>query len=206
MLNVALDIMHEIMNQIPDASAPEEEETEDKDKGEEEEKKDEDNPEEEEENAPSDEGKKGDADQEKTKEENAPKDDASDKGKKANEAWAAFIEEIILDEARIKVKNVFNKDELKAFNKAGIDFAALSDRNLKKLTKTFTKEKKKAQKAAQKEIDKSKDNLVKGKKHKPGKTFLDAVLIGGLGFLGGIAALTAANKVLDKAFSIFRIG
>ncbi len=198
MLNVALDIMHEIMNQIPDASAPEEDE---KEKDEEAKPDEKDPDEEEEEDAPQDDG-------DEAEEEGEKKDEGDDKKEKAkaNEAWAAFIEEVILDEARIKVKNVFNKDELKAFNKAGIDFDTLSDRNLKKLTKNFTKEKKKAQKAAQKEIDKSKDDLVKGKKHKPGKSFLDAVLIGGLGFLGGVAALTAANKVLDKAFSIFRIG
>lgn len=200
MLNVALDIMHEIMNQIPDAPAPEEDEKEKKD---EEAKPDEKDPDEEEEDAPKDDGDEAEEEGKKKGEDvDAKKEEEK---KKANEAWGAFMEEV-LDEARIKVKNVFNKDELKAFNKAGIDFDTLSDKELKKLTKTFMKEKKKAQKAAQKEIDNSKDDLKKGKKHKPGKTFLDAVLIGGLGFVGGLAAITAANKVLDKAFSIFRIG
>ena len=206
MLNVALDIMHEIMNQIPDAPGPEEDEEEKKDAQKEED--DEQDSEESEVDKDGDEeqrpeSKEEEAEGEKKNDVEAKKKD--EEKKKANESWAAFMEEV-LGEARVRVKNVFNKDELKAFNKAGIDFDALSDKDLKTLTSKFKKEKKKAQKAAQKEIDKSKDDLVKGKKHKPGKTFLDAVLIGGLGFLGSIAALTAANKVLDKAFSLFRIG
>jgi hypothetical protein len=187
MLNVALDIMHEIMNQIPDAAGPEEEEEEEKDA-----QKEEDDEQDSEE---SEVDKDGDEEQRpESKEEEAEgekKDDVEAKKKeekkKANESWAAFMEEV-LGEARIKVKNT------------------LSDKDLKKLTKNFTKEKKKAQKAAQKEIDGAKDDLVKGKKHKPGKSFLDAVMLGGLGFVGGLAAITAANKVLDSAFKMFRIG
>lgn len=193
MLDVALDIMHEIMNQIPAAAPPEEEEKEEEKPKEED--KEEGDEEEDKENAPAEE------DKEKEKKENAPAGDE----KAANEAWAVFMQEV-LGEARVNIKNVLSKDEMKAFNKAGIDFDALSDKELKNLTRKFKKEKKKIQKANQKEIDNAKDDLVKGKKHKPGKTFLDAIMLGGLGFVGGLAAITAANTVLDKAFKIFRIG